>query len=493
MKSIKNILSTLKFKLSNRKVTKIRTRIISGFLAFTVVIALLIWVFQVLLLNTFYKQIKKNELKTSSELIAANLENENLVDILTDILKSKDISINISNHKGKILYSLKKSNFEISYLNNLTQIDRFEILNYIITSKEPYMKNYEAQMMDGEIKNGIIYITAHSDSQGNYYLIILDSTITPVDSTIQTLKVQLICLTVVMILIGVSLAIFIARRLTKPIEAINQSAKQMANGNYSIQFEERGSRETFELAQTLNQTAVELSKVENLRHELLANVSHDLRTPLTMIKGFGEVMRDLPDENSPENIQIIIDESQRLSDLVNDLLDLSRLEAGAVILSKTVFSITESIQTTLDRYRKLTDFEFVFTSKSNIFVSADSLKISQVIYNLISNAVHYSNDKKIITVTQEKTENGFVRISVIDNGEGIPNDKLKDIWERYFKIDSRHREVKIGTGIGLSIVKNILDLHGGEYGVKSTVGEGSTFWFELPLSDKQAFLPDKAK
>ncbi len=275
----------------------------------------------------------------------------------------------------------------------------------------------------------------------------------------------------------------ISRRIAKPITEINESAKRLGEGDYSVRFGGRGSREVGELADTLNFAAEELSKTDGLRRELLANVSHDLRTPLTMIKGYAEVMRDLPGENTPENVQIIIDEAGRLNDLVNDLLDLSRLQAGVLEISRERFDLTGSIKEILTRYDKLADFSFPFEPEENIYVMADKLKISQVVYNLVNNAVNYAGADKTVALTQEVIGND-VRISVTDTGEGIPQDKLRDIWDRYYKVDQEHRRAQVGTGLGLSIVKNVLDLHGGSYGVISELGKGSTFWFQLPI-DKE--------
>lgn len=461
--------------------TKIRTKIMAGFLVFTVVIAVLLWVLQILLLNPFYSSIKKREVRAAAQAITAHLESDELDRLLRNLVIDKDMSVLITDSRGRRLYGYTKSTLSASYLETYNAYDLIEVFNFTHTHGDHYLSGYEQPLPSGEIKNGIIYAATPADSQGNYYLILLDAQITPVDSTIDTLKIQLVWVTAVMLLLGTLLAVWIARHLTRPIEAINRGARQMADGDYSIRFAETGSRETCELAQTLNHTAQELSKVESLRHELLANVSHDLRTPLTMIKGYSEVMRDLPGENTPENIQIIIDEATRLNLLVNDLLDLSRLEAGAVKLELTVFSITDSIRETLNRYKKLSDFTFFFDPAEDIAVRADELKISQVLYNLINNAIHYSREEKVITVSQERMPDGWVRVSVTDRGEGIPADKLADIWERYYKIDKEHRQTQEGTGIGLSIVKNILFLLGGKYGVNSREGAGSTFWFELPV------------
>jgi len=340
------------------------------------------------------------------------------------------------------------------------------------------METYVSQHKGG--RSGIIYLSVIQNPNGINRLILLETEVTPVDSTVDTLKVQLTWLTVLMIMLGIGLALYIANRISKPIVSINESAKVLATGNYNIRFEEAGSTETTELGQTLNYAAVELSKVENLRRELLANVSHDLRTPLTMIKGYSEVMRDLPGENTPDNAQILIEEASRLTDLVNDMLDLSKLEAGAIALKTERYNLTKDLREILNRYDRLADFNFSLEADEDIYVRADELKISQVVYNLINNAINYSLDDKTIIVRQIQTGD-HVRIEIIDRGEGIPGDKLKDIWDRYYKIDKEHKRAQIGTGLGLSIVKNILDMHGGTYGVQSKEGIGSTFWFELPL------------
>ena len=158
------------------------------------------------------------------------------------------------------------------------------------------------------------------------------------------------------------------------------------------------------------------------------------------------------------------------------------MEAGVITLEKERFNLTESIRDILTRYDKLADYRFPFSYQEEAWVEGDKLKLSQVVYNLVNNAVNYAGEDKTVSLRQELRE-GRVRVSVTDTGEGIPADKLRDIWERYYKVDREHRRAQVGTGLGLSIVKNVLDLHGGTYGVVSELGKGSTFWFELPREE----------
>ena len=201
-----------------------------------------------------------------------------------------------------------------------------------------------------------------------------------------------------------------------------------------------------------------------------------------MITGYGEVMRDIPGENTPENVQIIIDEAKRLSSLVDDILDLSKLQSGTQELTCSRFNLTEDIRDMLKRYAKFTEqngYHLKFISDRDAFVYADEIKMSQVIYNFINNAINYTGSDNSITVCQSM-QNNMVKIEVIDTGAGIPKEQLAYVWDRYYRIDKAHKRSAIGTGLGLSIIKTILDMHGANYGVISTEGQGSIFWFELP-------------
>ena len=310
---------------------------------------------------------------------------------------------------------------------------------------------------------------------------IVTSSITPLSNTVEIIKDQMVIVSVVFVLLAIFFSILASRRIARPISKTNDSAKELAKKNYDVEFNAKGYLEVEELNDTLNYAKTELAATEKLQRELIANISHDLRTPLTMITGYGEVMRDLPGENTPENIQIIIDEATRLSSLVNDLLDLSKLQSGAVQPQKSRFCITDSINEIFERYSKLKEqdgYNIIFESDENVYVYADELKISQVLYNLINNAINHSGDDKTVIVTQ-KVVDKKVLIEVTDHGEGIPADKLQYIWDRYYKVDKEHKRGVIGTGLGLSIVKGILDSHNARYGVRSTLGVGSTFWFEL--------------
>lgn len=319
---------------------------------------------------------------------------------------------------------------------------------------------------------------------GTEAVLFLNSIISPVSATVYTLRIQLIYISVIMVVIALVMALIISVRISKPIIKIKDTAKEMAKGNYNVEYEEGGYREIAELSKTLNYTAKELEKTENLQHEIIANVSHDLRTPLTMITAYSEVMRDIPGENSPENVQVIIDEAKRLTNLVNDLLDISKLQAGVTSLEAKKYNLTSGIKNVIDRYAKLVEqdgYKVTFQYKEeDIMVKADEFKIYQVLYNLINNAVNYTGEDKNVIIRQI-VNGGIVRIEVTDTGDGIAPEEMENVWERYYKIDKKHKRAIMGTGLGLSIVKNILKLHEAKYGVVSNKGEGSTFWFELKI------------
>lgn len=195
------------------------------------------------------------------------------------------------------------------------------------------------------------------------------------------------------------------------------------------------------------------------------------------------MMRDIPGENTPENLQVIIDETSRLTSLVSDILDLSKIQSGTQTLNLQNFNLTQSIRNILKRYSKLTEqdgYTINFISTADSYVNADEIKVSQVIYNLINNAINYTGDDKTVTVKQILKQ-GIVRIEISDSGPGIPPEMIPYIWDRYYKVDKTHKRSVVGTGIGLSIVKSIMDLHKTDYGVISDSGKGSTFWFELHM------------
>lgn len=454
-----------------RKRTGIRSQMAVGFGIFALATVALLWVFQIFLLTPFYQAIKTNEAGRISRQVIRGLEGESLDSVAYDLCARTGASIFVSDELGRTYVSYKY-NFKESLVYGLSRRELAQLFEEVNLMGGEYNRIFGSRLL--------LYAVTVRTPMGSHRLVVVETEITPLESTVMTLTVQLLCLTLILLPLGIVLAVAIPRRIAKPITEINETAKRLGGGDYSVRFEGRGSREVGELADTLNFAADELSKTDGLRRELLANVSHDLRTPLTMIKGYAEVMRDLPGENTPENVQTIIDEAGRLNDLVNDLLDLSRLEAGVLPLEKERFNLTGSIREILARYDKLADFRFPFEPEEDVYILADQLKISQVVYNLVNNAVNYAGEDKTVSLGQEVLGDQ-VRISVTDTGEGIPADKLQDIWDRYYKVDREHRRAQVGTGLGLSIVKNVLDLHGGSYGVISELGKGSTFWFQLPI------------
>ena len=515
----------------------IKWKTFSIFLIFAIVLLGVLWFFQIVYLKDFYKIIKRKEtehvLNQVEELL---ISEDDPTEDIEKIAASNNLSVYITDSEGKPLYNAEYiSNSQMSSLPQFLFSLFYEqavanggeaVIEYKGSemqrnlAKEPFPEQNVPleepgqagedipaegeEQADGKIAytipkekkeeqfrqnigndmaESVIYVRI-IEKDGTEEVLMVNSVLTPVDATVSTLKAQLGIISAIMVIVAFGLAAITSRRISKAIISLNHGAKKLATGDYSVNFNSRDYKEVAELSDTLNYTATELGKTDSFQKELIANVSHDLRTPLTMIKGYAEVMRDIPGENTPENVQVIIDETERLTGLVNDMLDISKLKAGTITIQPEEYNITESIRHVLERYNKLREVEgytIDFIYDDEVIVYADEQKMYQVLYNLVNNAINYTGDDKKVTVIQKVTDD-ILRIEVIDTGEGVKQEDIPYVWDRYYKDKSAHKRAIQGTGLGLSIVKNVLELHGAKYGVSSVQGQGATFWFELQLN-----------
>lgn len=421
-------------------------------LGFCALLLVILWLFQTVLLNSTYRSIRKQELNRVIALVEKEINNPELHTILSRIQFESDI---IVAHTRDFIPPQRPVREVFGSRNNIP-------IETITEVKEFKLK------------------TGQTVSLTFYALVV------PVNATIMTLRYQLYFISGIMFFLAIALALVIAKRVSKPIEEISQKALTLAKGNYDANFDGRGFLEIVALSDTLNTAAIELGRVEALRRELMANVSHDLRTPLSLIYSYAEMMNDFPGDITQEQTRVIMDETQRLAALVSDVLDISKLESDLDSLTYTEFNLSHNIRQIVERVQKLLDkekFNIVFDHDSDILVRADETKIDRAFYNLMINAINYSGDSRNIEIKQEVIENR-VRINITDSGEGISDDDLPFIWDRYYRSSKKHKRAIISTGLGLSIVKKIIDLHKGTYGVTSKIGKGSTFWFEIEINDK---------
>ena len=467
------------------------------------ILLIIIWSFQVLLLDILFEHIQKREMLRMGTALAQQIDQEDLELLAADIATDSAVSILIYSFDGQTSKELVRvdlmgdtevffrperiqEHYRKAARNDGSYAGKFAVGGYELKEGPLDFLAGKRYTQNDEIR--LISTSIATDEEGGHYLILISAALLPLNSMVRTWNLQFAFIAVLMF-VAVAVTVYLLyRKISKPLISMNDAAKELARGNYEVQFSGVGYRETRELAGTLNYAANELSKLDRLQKELIANISHDLRTPLTMIKGYGEVMRDIPGENTPENIQIVIDETSRLSRLVDDLLDLSRIQSGTRKAEMLPFSMTALIRETMGRYDAFTHhrgYRIDVQTEEEIEICADRGMILQVLYNLINNAINYTGEDLLVTVTQTRTADG-VRISVSDTGEGIDPEQMPLIWERYYKEDKVHQRAMIGTGLGLSIVKEILELHGYAYGVNSTKGKGSTFWFEFPEYEEAA-------
>ncbi len=284
----------------------------------------------------------------------------------------------------------------------------------------------------------------------------------------------------------------LAKKLSLPLKDISGTAKKLAEGDYSVQFNSAEYSEIAKLSDTLNYMKEEIKKTDDFQKELISNVSHDLKTPLTMIKAYASMIKEISGddpEKREKHLQIIIDESDRLTGLVNDILNTSKISAGLDQLNLKVFNLTELLYGVINSFSYLQetqDYKLMVDVEPNLYTSADEEKIKQVIYNLISNAVNYTGDDKTVYITLKYSpEDDRIKFSVRDTGRGIPESDIAHIWDRYYRGSENHSRPVKGTGLGLNIVKIILKGHSFNFGVESKEGEGSLFYVDFPSASSE--------
>ncbi len=459
----------------------IRGNIQRALLIYTAAVIVLLWVGQIVLLKPFYQVMQRITVNAAGEKLLRGLStqsDEDFAALLETLCLRHNMSALVLNSEGVLIASQDMLGGR-SYLTGRR-------LDEVAKLCEPVLLG-EQQTLLGETgpEKGatLVFAGRTTGTDGQPRVLILNALESPVESAVGILKLQLFLILIFLLFISLVISGIVSRQLVSPIRAISARAKRLAQGNYTADYSGAGITEIEELAETLNFSANGLSHVEELRRELVANVSHDLKTPLTMIIGYAEMIRDLTGDDKTkrdENLAVIIDEAQRLTGLVNDLIAVSRDEMAAGETRPEPIDLAAMLQELVGRFSAtLPEYTVTADCCGDCVILADRTATEQVLYNLITNAVNYTGSDKAVSVTARPVEAG-IRVEIRDTGAGIPAEQLPLIWERYYRSRNTHQRPVAGSGLGLSIVRSALERQGFAYGVESEVGEGSCFWFEAP-------------
>ena len=443
-----------------------------SFSLFAIVVVLILVLVQNALLNSRYRTSVLERLKAASGEVQQEIEEgadkQQAGQILFDVCSQAGVS-------GFLLYEDGKSVFP-----ELTERKSFPALAEKLRGEFLEEKD-SATFSDGSEVFYAIEITL----EGKSCYLCMSSSLQLLNDFEKALGIISAITALVAIVLAFAASAFMARLVTKPVTEVTERAKQLARGDYTANFRENYfCREINELSEALDYARVEISKTGKMQDELIANVSHDFKTPLTMIKAYASMIREISGddkERRDEHAKIIIDESDRLASLVGDILDLSKIRAGVEGDVHTVVNLSEEVYSVVNRFDYLKEtagYQFETQIEDDLYIFADRNRIAQVLYNLIGNAVNYTGEDKKVTVKLfKKGENS--RFEVTDTGKGIKEEELPAIWDRYYRTNNEHQRPVQGTGLGLSIVKSIMQSHGYPYGVMSSEGKGSCFWAEF--------------
>lgn len=324
-------------------------------------------------------------------------------------------------------------------------------------------------------------------STENYFCFRLVTSLENVDSQITTVIIGASVIGMAILFFVVLSGSYFINSIVNPVGQISETAKKIAEGDFNAKIEKKTDDEIGELCETINYMADELGATEKMKNDFISSISHELRTPLTAIKGWAEMLEDSAKDESVDKrtlergMGVIISETERLSVMVEELLDFSRLQSGRMVLQPMKLDIIAELSEAVITFeqRAIREKKMLnYTENDDIIaVTGDKNRLRQVFVNIIDNALKYSDEGGSVTISANRTENGFVDIRVEDTGIGIPADQIEKVKTKFFKGNATRR----GSGIGLAVADEIIKMHGGEILLDSVEGEGTTVTIRLPI------------
>ena len=446
-------------KVKNIKKNSLQMNIWLFLIAFSIFILIFLWFFQIIFLKVYYKSYKANELdKAASELrIAANLTNTSI----DSIAQNRDICIEIYGENS-------------SYISNTYNKGCMEFGNKNFKVKKDFINSGSLEthynLINNKFKNETL-IYALKLNNDTYAFI--NVSLEPLDSTIKILSSQFVFTTIVVLIVSLWVGYLISKKLSKPITQISKEAKKLADGNFNANFKTATDiYEINDLEDSLNYTKCELEKTENLKRDLMANVSHDLKTPLTSVIGYLTLLTDekaISKDLQEKYIKVALDKSLRLEELTNEFFEITRYNLNDMPINKTNLDLSILLDQLIDEFYPMLEdknLKLEVNKSNNLMYNADGDKLARAFGNLLKNAISYSYKNTTITIDMIETENN-IEIVFKNRGATIPKHKLEKIFDKFYRADESRGTNSGGAGLGLAITKDIIELHNGTIEAKS--------------------------
>lgn len=460
-----------------RRPMQLRNGLWIGFLIFSGIAALLFWIVLYTYFEVYYRREITDELRNVAWEISSQYGSENFEQAMALLTKSNNYFAQViseDNHQIILSYSSDGEKDQIEN-SEIVREDLFERLD----DTDGYCFYY---VDDGDRDHQwAVEAIVLANIDGYRHVLVLSCSTIEIDMVKHMLYNRGgLSLAAVLVLTFI-FAFFLANFYARPFRHLNDAAKKMATGKFDTPFIPEGPVEAVQLAKTLNHAEKEFEATEQLRRDFIANISHDMKTPLTVIRAYAEMIEafsgEIP-EKRQEHVNRIIDETDRLTDLINELMELSSLQSGTMKLHYEEFSMNAMVQTVISRIR-IKDisqgFDIKLYADTVYTVRADRQLIHRAFYNLLNNAVKYSGESKIVEI-HLSPQNGQLLVQIRDYGIGMSQEDLEHIWDRFYRSPELGNTIR-GNGIGLNIVSEIFRCHNIPYGVESRKGKGSTFWF----------------
>lgn len=365
-----------------------------------------------------------------------------------------------------------------------------------LINKELIQSVEEGKIVSRQIKSGEFFdtpmlVVGYPVSEGNLMGIFMCRPMPEIQSSLVEMYQMSVASLFLVSVLGLLVSYLTAKHVALPLVIMNRAAKVIANGNFAERVTINSDDELGELAESFNHMAESLEAHEKVQKDFIANISHDLRSPLTSMQGFLTAMLDgtVPMEKREKYMQIVLEETKRLSRMTQGIVELSRAQSSSILLEETDFELNDLIRTNVELLEpqlreKKVNIRAIYAEEETM-VHGDQDKISRVLQNLLSNAAKFSPMEGSIEVETTLLDKKKVLISVKDEGPGISPENQKYVFDRFFKADTTRNKDKVGSGIGLAIAKEFMLAHGENITVKSEEGKGATFAFSLKLAVKE--------